>query len=188
MALETGSRSSICNPILATIKDYNHLTAESGGDADKLLGNYLLGDENDLRDEEGPTIEEIMEMDIDRISDDDIDGGRFSRTEAERTFEDCLVLETATRLSADMHQEILAAKKATGSSERAGDRNEDPGAEFKKNMSFMRKTLPPAAACTGTAKSYTNVFKSNGGDPEGGGPLISVRESQVRGTFVRTCR
>ena len=84
---------------------------ESCGDTDKLLDDYLLGDEDDLGDEEGPSIEEIMEMDINGLgSDDDIEGGCFSRTEAERTFEDRPVLETATHLSADMRQEILVAK------------------------------------------------------------------------------
>ena len=86
----------------------------------------MLGDEDDLGYEESPSIEEIMGMDIDRLgSDDDIDGGRFSRTEAERTFEARPVLETANCLSADMWQEMLASKKATGSSEWAPDRSED---------------------------------------------------------------
>ena len=87
-----------------------------------------------------------MEMDINGLgSDDDIEEGRFSWTEAERTFEDRPVIDTATRLSADMHQETLVARKATGSSERAADRNEDLGAQFKKNVAFMCMTLPKEA-------------------------------------------
>ena len=44
-----------------------------------------------------------------------------------------------------MWQEILVSKKATGSSERAANWNKDLGAELKKDMAFMRETLPKEA-------------------------------------------
>ena len=59
----------------------------------------------------------------------------------ERTVEPRPVLETATRLKTDFRQEVCAPK-ATSSSEHAADRAEDPGAEFRQNVAFMRETLP----------------------------------------------
>ena len=71
----------------------------------------MLGHEDKLTDEDGPSIDEIMEMDIDRLgSKDDIEEGRFSRTEAKRTFEAHPVLEAANRLRADLRQEGFTPK------------------------------------------------------------------------------
>ena len=39
-------------------------TADLGRTEDELLDEFLLGDEDDLGDEVGPTIEEIMGMDV----------------------------------------------------------------------------------------------------------------------------
>ena len=112
---------------------------------DELLDEFLLGDEEDLGDEEGPTIEEILGMDVDRLeSDDNMPEGRFLRLEAERSAESRPVLETATHLKADLRQEVHTPK-ATSSSEKVADRAEDPGADFRQNIAFMQETLPKEA-------------------------------------------
>ena len=55
---------------------------------DESLEEYFLGDRVELVDEDGPTIEEFMEMGRDRPeSDEDIPEGRFSRLDTERKVE-----------------------------------------------------------------------------------------------------
>ena len=111
--------------------------ANLGGTAEELLNEFLLGDENELVDEDRPLIDGLG-------SGDDIEEGRFSCTEAERTFRARPVLEAANRLRADLRQEG-STPKVTGSLELATDRAEDPGVEFKHNIAFMRETLPKEA-------------------------------------------
>ena len=88
---------------------------------------YLMVNMDNLRDEDGPTVKEILDMDIDGLeSDDEVSEGRFLLLAGERKVESRPVLETATRLKTDFWQEVHAPK-ATSSSEQAADRAEDPG-------------------------------------------------------------
>ena len=49
-----------------------------GGAKDELLDDYLLSNEDDLDDEDSPTIEELIEMGRDGLrSDDNIPEGQF---------------------------------------------------------------------------------------------------------------
>ena len=73
-------------------------------------------------------------------SDEDIPQERFSQLEAERTVESPPVLEMANRMRADLRHEGHTSK-ADSSTEQTADRVEDPGADFKQNVAFMRETL-----------------------------------------------
>ena len=67
--------------------------ADLGRTENELLDEFHLGDEDNLRDEVDPTIEEIMGMDVDEFSsDDDVPEGRFSHLEAEKSVESWPVL------------------------------------------------------------------------------------------------
>ena len=109
---------------------------------------------DDLRDGDGPMIEEILDMDVDGLEcDDEVSEGRFSRLAGERTVEPQSVLETAKRLKANFRQEVQAPKVAS-SSEQATARAEDPVAEFQQNIAFKRETLPQGggtATCSSSA-------------------------------------
>ena len=68
----------------ATVTSAMAVESVSGPDLaeDEALVDYLFGNE----DENGPTLEEIVEIGRDGLgSDDDIPQGRFSRLDAERT-------------------------------------------------------------------------------------------------------
>ena len=86
---------------------------------------------DDLEDEDVPTMEEVLDMDVDGLEsdDDEVSEARFSWLAGEKTVEPRPVLETAKRLKTDFQQKVRAPK-VTSSSEQATMRADDPDAEF----------------------------------------------------------
>ena len=98
-----------------------NVTAGQDEAKDALLkAEHLLDNVDDLDDEDIPTVQDILNIDVDRLDfyDDEVSEGRFSRLAGERTVQSRLVLETAKRLKTDFGHKVRAPK-VTSSSEQA---------------------------------------------------------------------
>ena len=92
-----------------TLAPAENATADQDEAEDALLeAEYLLDNVDDLDDKDIPTVQNILDLDVDGLdsNDDEVSKGRFSQLAGERTVEPRPVLETIKHLKTDFRHKV----------------------------------------------------------------------------------